>query len=516
MNPFKLLLTRASVPMLFMIVEIGVLAFMVIFLKGFFVNFFWASVVLSVFVLIIIINSKTDSAYKIAWMIPVLYFPFFGSLLYILYGGNKFGKRIKREVERLDNKTGSLLKQNKETAESFKKDNPYAYSQSQYINEYAKCPIHNNSFVEYYSLGELAYEEMLIELKKAEKYIFLEYFIIEKGKMWDSILEILEEKVREGVDVRLIYDDIGCLFTLPYNYKKKLESKGIKTYIFHPLKMLFSTKYNNRDHRKILVIDGKVAFTGGINLADEYINEFEKYGHWKDCAVKIKGDAVINFTILFLIMWEYLSKEAPDYDYYIEDFERNKELEDNNARFNDGLVQPFSDNPLDDESLGENVYANILGNASRYVYITTPYLVINDVMKAAICSAAKRGIDVRIIVPHIPDKRFVHSVSKSHYDELLKSNVRIYEYLPGFMHSKIFVSDDKYGIVGTINLDYRSLYLHYECGVWLYKSECIDSIKEDFLSTIDECQEITLENKPHDSILKIAMRSFLRTLSPLI
>ena len=192
MNPFKLLLTRASVPMLFMIVEIGVLAFMVIFLKGFFVNFFWASVVLSVFVLIIIINSKTDSAYKIAWMIPVLYFPFFGSLLYILYGGNKFGKRIKREVERLDNKTGSLLKQNKETAESFKKDNPYAYSQSQYINEYAKCPIHNNSFVEYYSLGELAYEEMLIELKKAEKYIFLEYFIIEKGKMWDSILEILE------------------------------------------------------------------------------------------------------------------------------------------------------------------------------------------------------------------------------------------------------------------------------------------------------------------------------------
>lgn len=516
MNPFKLLLTRASVPMLFMAVEIGVLALLVVFLKGRFVNLIWISLLLSILIVIFIINSKTDSAYKIAWLIPVLYFPFFGSLLYILYGGNKFGRRMRREVERLDEKMATLLTQNKETAEKFKKENPYAYGQSQYITEYAKNPIHENTFVEYYKVGELAFEEMLIELKKAEKYIFLEYFIIEKGKMWDSILEILKEKVDQGVDVRLIYDDIGCLFTLPYNYKKKLENMGIKTLIFHPLKMLFSTKYNNRDHRKILVIDGKVAFTGGINLADEYINEFEKYGHWKDCAVKLKGDAVINFTILFLIMWEYLSKESPDYQYYLDDFEESKKLADNNQIYNDGLVQPFSDNPLDDESLGENVYANILGNASKYVYITTPYLVINDVMKTAICSAAKRGIDVRLIVPHMPDKWFVHSVSKSHYDELLRSNVRIYEYLPGFMHSKIFVSDDNYGVVGTINLDYRSLYLHYECGVWMYKNSSIQDIKSDFLETLEECQEITLENKPKDSVLRIAMRSFLRTLSPLL
>lgn len=517
MNPLKFVFTRAFLPLLFLILEVGLLAFMVSLFEEYFVYFFWISLLFNIIVLIFIINSKTDSAYKIAWIIPVLSFPIFGALLYILYGGNKFGRKMRIEIQKLNNKTSELLKQNKEVSSKLSAKDKDAANQSSYITNNANTPIYDDSTAKYFELGDSAFVDMLEELKKAKEYIFLEYFIIAKGRMWDEILEILVKKVKEGVDVRVIYDDIGCLFTLPLGYNKHLEKLGIKCLIFHPLKLLFSTKYNNRDHRKILVIDGAVAYTGGINLADEYINEYEKYGHWKDCVLKVKGDAVSSFTILFLTMWEYLSNEKIDYDKYLI---KNKELKEiaqkESKKYLDGFIQPFSDSPLDNEPLGEIVYCNILGNASDYVYITTPYLIINDAMKSSICSAAKRGVDVRILLPHIPDKPYVHTVTKSNYDDLLEANVRIYEYTPGFIHSKTFISDDKYGVVGTINLDYRSLYLHFECGVWMYESKCIEDIKKDFLETIEISHEVTLENKPRIPILVLAMRSFLKALSPLM
>ena len=324
--------------------------------------------------------------------------------------------------------------------------------------------------------------------------------------MWNTILDILERKAKSGVDVRVIYDDIGCLLTLPVKYEKKLENRGIKCRVFNKFRPFISKKLNNRDHRKIFIIDGKTAFTGGINLADEYINEFEKHGHWKDTAVMLKGRAAHGFTVMFLTMWNYLSGENPENYGNLPDYSEE----------NDGFVIPYCDSPLDDEPVGENVYLNIINNARKYVYITTPYLVIDDEIQNALTLAAKSGVDVRIITPHVPDKWFVHEVSRAHYRKLTSLGVRIYEYYPGFIHSKSFVCDDEIGVVGTINLDYRSLYLHFECAAWLCKADCIADIKQDFLKTLDECTEITYDDCLSVNIFVRALRLVLKLFSPLM
>lgn len=354
------------------------------------------------------------------------------------------------------------------------------------------------------------FERLLQELKKAERYIFLEYFIIEKGVMWDSILEILVEKAKQGVDVRVIYDDVGCLLTLPYNYDKQLSKMGIKCCVFNPFVPILSSHMNNRDHRKITVIDGCTAFTGGINLADEYINGYEKHGHWKDSAVMIKGDAVWSFAVMFLSLWNYQRKTE-------EDYEKFRPLAIETEKFAPlGYVQPFTDSPLDDESISETVYLNLISNAKRYVFINTPYLILDSEMTIALCSAAKRSVDVRIITPHVPDKWFVHSVTRANYEVLVESGVKIYEYIPGFNHAKSFAIDDEFGVVGTINLDYRSLYLHFECGVWLYQTKSILEVKEDFMKTLEQCQQITLEYCRSVKWYRRLGRLVLRAFAPLM
>lgn len=490
------------------ILQIGVISFFLLKYSENFFDFYLASLTLSIIIVFIIINNKSNPSYKIAWIVPVMIFPIFGGLFYLLYGGNKLSTREKLKMVIQNIEMTNSLKQDDEIIKKIGDKSIYAKNQSEYILNYAKCPVYNNTETTYFKIGEEKFEALLRELKKAEKFIFLEYFIIQEGKMFNSILEILEEKAKQGVDVRLIYDDVGCIVTLPHNYKNTLEAKGIKCRVFNPIKPFFTRRLNNRDHRKIVVIDGDVGFTGGINLADEYINEYEKHGYWKDAGIMLKGDAVWNLTVMFLSMWDYIDNKEEDYI----KFKPSK-----NKYYNSkGYVQPFDDSPLINEPIGETVYLNLINKAKDYIYINTPYLIIDNEMATALKIAAKSGVDIKIVTPYIPDKKFVHAVTKSYYESFIKDGIEIYEFTPGFMHAKTFVVDAEYGVVGSINLDFRSLYLHYECGVWLYKTESIKSMKDDYLETLKRCHKVTMEECKNTSSIRKVLRLIIRMFAPLL
>ena len=476
-------------------------------LNNYFIYFYAFSVLLSLLLTLRIINNKSNPAFKIAWLIPILLFPVLGGLVYLVFGSDRTGKYIRNKMGRIEKEMQDGISKANERS-GIEKMPPDVVNQSHYISNSAHCPPYKNTTVEYLPMGEVKFERMVQELKKAKRYIFMEYFIIQEGTMWNTILDVLEEKAKEGVDVRVIYDDMGCILTLPTGYEKTLREKGIQCQIFNPFIPILSSHFNTRDHRKICVIDGNVGFTGGINLADEYINGYEKHGHWKDTAILLKGEAVFSLTTMFLSMWDYLiKKEGEDYAAYYPD------SWDENAQ---GIVQPFADNPLDDEAVGETVYLNLINKAKRYVYITTPYLILSNEMVTAMNTAAKSGVDVRIITPHVPDKWYVHAVSRSYYEMLVEAGVKIYEYTPGFVHAKTFVVDDEYAVVGTINLDYRSLYLNFECAAWMYKASCVTDVRDDFLKTQQMSQEITLEECRNISIPRRLGRSVLRVLAPLM
>ena len=490
------------------ILQIGVISFFLLKYSESFFDFYLASLTLSIIIVFIIINNKSNPSYKIAWIVPVMIFPIFGGLFYLLYGGNKLSTREKLKMVIQNIEMTNALKQDDEIIKKIGDKSIYAKNQSEYILNYAKCPVYNNTETTYFKIGEEKFEALLRELKKAEKFIFLEYFIIQEGKMFNSILEILEEKAKQGVDVRLIYDDVGCIVTLPHNYKNTLEAKGIKCRVFNPIKPFFTRRLNNRDHRKIVVIDGDVGFTGGINLADEYIHEYEKHGYWKDAGIMLKGDAVWNLTVMFLSMWDYIDNKEEDYI----KFKPSK-----NKYYNSkGYVQPFDDSPLINEPIGETVYLNLINKAKDYIYINTPYLIIDNEMATALKIAAKSGVDIKIVTPYIPDKKFVHAVTKSYYESFIKDGIEIYEFTPGFMHAKTFVVDDEYGVVGSINLDFRSLYLHYECGVWLYKTDSIKSMKDDYLETLKRCHKVTMEECKNTSSIRKVLRLIIRMFAPLL
>lgn len=506
----RILFSRAVLVSAAILVQASALIIVILRFSSYFVYFYAICALLSIFAVFLIINSKSYPAYKLAWILLIVVFPIFGGLFYLILGGNRSSKRRKRKLQDIWVQMKHSLVQDPETLEQLRQESTSAANQSEYIERYSACPVYGNTTSEYLGSGEKMFERMLEELKKAEHYIFLEYYIIDKGIMWDSILEVLKDKAERGVDVRIIYDDVGCLFTLPYGYEKKLESMGIKCKVFNPLIPVLTLRINNRNHRKIAVIDGHTAFTGGINLADEYINAYEKYGHWKDSAIVIHGDAVWSFTVMFLSMWCFLSKTCENHETF-------------RPRFNniggfvqDGYVQPYADSPLDDEAVGVSVYLNLIGKAERYIYINTPYLILDNEMSMALCLAAKRGVDVRIITPFIPDKWYVHEVSRSNYELLVSSGASIYEYTPGFNHAKTFVVDDDFAVVGTINLDYRSLYLHFECGVWLYKTKSVSEVREDYLHTLSACRRITLEECRSTRWYRKIVRSILRILAPLM
>lgn len=505
----NILFNRILIVGIAIMAQLIALVWMIIQFQDYFVFFYAASIVLSIIVVLYIVSDSMNPAYKIAWIIPILLVPVFGGLFYIFFGGNKVSKKEKKRMNYIVTKMNSNLTPEKGIMKTLESENITAANQSRYLQNLAYGPLYKNEGTEYFSLGEYKFKRLKKELKNAKEFIFLEYFIISEGKMWNEILEILVEKANEGVDIRVIYDDVGSALTLPYKYDKKLEDMGIKCEIFNPLIPFLSPRLNNRDHRKIAIIDGKVGFTGGINLADEYINEIDRFGHWKDSAIMISGESVWSLTVMFLSMWDYLRGIDEDF---------NKFKSENHRIDKEGIgyVQPYTDSPLDDETVGEIVYLNLINKANKYVYITTPYLIIDNEMVVALTSAAKSGIDVRIITPHHPDKLYVHAVTKSFYKVLIEAGVKVYEYTPGFIHAKNFVVDDEYGVVGTINMDYRSLYLHFECGVWMHKTESVIAMREDFLNTIKVSEQISYEAATNIKWYTKLGRSVLRVFSPLM
>lgn len=466
----------------------------------------------SVLVVLWIVNRNINPSYKLAWTMLILTIPVFGLALYVLFGSSRIAAAMQNAFTRRLEECRQYLKDNEETVRRLKETDLAAAKQSGYISRNSGYPVHENTTAEYFQVGDDMFPVLVKELEEAKHYIFIEYFIINDGVMWKTILDILERKASQGVDVRLIYDGFGCLTTLPHKYYETIRKKGIKCQVFNPFRPLLNIIQNNRDHRKLCIIDGWVGFTGGVNLADEYINQKERFGHWKDTAVMLKGDAVWNMTAMFLHMWAVITRSAETIDYqkYFPHTYHPEVFE------GDGFVQPFCDTPLDEEIVGENVYMNIINQAKQYVYICTPYLIIDNEMMTALCLAAKSGVDVRIMTPGIPDKKMVFLLTQSYYSQLMEAGVKIYEYQPGFLHAKSFVCDDEVGVVGTINLDYRSLYLHFEDGVWMYRNDVIYDIKADFEETLPYCRPVDLEFCKKRNITVRAMQNILRLLAPML
>jgi len=468
--------------------------------------FYGGSMLVGFVVALIIINRPGNPAAKITWIILFMAVPVLAVPLYFFIEADLGHRLVRARFTEVQTQTCRLLPPRQEDQTALETADPGAASLTAYLQRMAGLPAYRNSGADYFPSGEDAFPVMLEELENAEHFIFLEYFIIEEGYMWGRVLKVLEDKVKQGVEVRVLYDGTCALYKLPYQYPKKLEALGIQCQMYAPLRPLVSTHYNNRDHRKIMVVDGRCAFTGGINLADEYINRIKLHGHWKDVAVRITGEAVRSFTLMFLQMWNTRGHALEDFTGY---------LNASAPVMAEGWVVPYGDSPFDGENVGEMVYMDILNRAKKYVHITTPYLIIDHEMVTALTFAAKRGVDVIIITPGQPDKKSIFALTKTYYQELIAGGVKIYEYTPGFIHAKNFVSDDTTAVTGSINLDYRSLYLHFECAALLYRNPAVASIEADFQDTLAKCKRISLEDCRKDKLRRRIMGWLLRPLAPL-
>jgi len=467
---------------------------------------------LSAVVVLYIINKRQNASYQLAWVIPVLIIPVFGVLFYLFIEFQRGPRRLRKQLNYRLQETAPYLKQEPAVIKALSKACRRTGHLADYVMRYGGYPIYDRTHARYFALGDTMFPEMLNELRQASRYIFIEYFIIERGHMWNTILAILEEKVKAGVEVRVMYDGMCSLHQLPVDYPKVLEKKGIRCKMFSPIRPVLSTYQNNRDHRKILVIDGHTAFTGGINLADEYINQKERFGHWKDTGIMIKGKAAISFVMMFLQMWNINENGPGEYRHYLPDADYFHPPQLNM----DGCIMPFGDSPMDNEAVGQCVYMDILNTARKYVHIMTPYLILDSDMMTALTFAAKRGIEIIIIMPHIPDKPYAYLLARSYYEELLLAGVKIYEYTPGFIHAKVFISDHEKAVVGSINLDYRSLYLHFECAAYVYKNEMIRQAEHDFRETLLSSQPVTVEDCRKYPLFKKMAGSILRLFAPLM
>jgi cardiolipin synthase len=506
---FRIIYGRTIIVTLLLLVQAAVMVVLFDFLSDYKSFIYGGFLVLSAVVLFFIVNDRINPAYKLAWIIPVLLVPVFGSLFYIYVRLQLQTKWISRRYQTLIGETKPFLKQNGDTLRKLENDNPQVATTIRYMSQQEGYPVYENTMVRYFPTGEEMFEEIKRQLEKAEKYIFMEYFIIEYGYMWDSILDILERKAHEGIKVRVMYDGMCSLFFLPFDFPEELSKKGIRCKMFSPVIPVLTTYQNNRDHRKILVIDGPTAFTGGANIADEYINKKVRFGYWKDTSVMLKGDAARSFAGMFLQMWNITEKCPEDYSAYLPDHKSNNTSAD-------GYVLPFGDSPFDGENTGEQVYLDIIHQATRYVHIMTPYLILDNELVSSLSHAAKSGIETIIIMPGIPDKPYAFWVAKTYYAELLEAGVRIFEYTPGFIHAKSFVSDDNKAVVGTINMDFRSLYLNFECAVYLYLNPEILKMEQDFQSTMKQSDEITLDSCKNLPLWEKIAGRMLRVLSPLM
>lgn len=504
----NLLFGRLVITSILILFQVFLFLMIIYKLSTYFVYIYIACVTLSFLILIYIMNKDESPSLKLPWILLIFIAPIFGGLFYVFFAQNRFYKKDRKRFIDLYEKKRRIYKDS--FWKKIEKESIIYGRQSYYISKYALSRAYKHTTSEYFSIGEEMYKSMLKDLNKAKHFIFLEYFIIAEGEMWNSILEILKKKVKEHVKVRVIFDDIGCICTLPNHYNVYLESLGIECVIFNPFRPVFSIGHNNRDHRKIMIIDGYIGYTGGCNLADEYINRYPKYGHWKDTAIRLEGEAVQNLTDLFLTSWNYFKNKEESLAPYLPHVYHREIFK------NDGIIQPFGDNPIDKELVGQTIYMNLIHGASNYIYISTPYLIIGYEMIEALCIAAKRGVDVRITTPHIPDKWYVHVITQSHYKLLIESGVKVYEYKPGFIHAKSFIVDDIAAVIGTINLDYRSLIHHFENGVWLYKNSAISHMKSDYLKTLNSCICIEKNMTSHMPWYKRWMRNVIQFFSPLL
>ena len=467
------------------------------------------SIAFTAVMVIYLLNSDMDNSAKITWLVVIALVPVLGVVLFWWTKGEVGHRMLKRRLKQLEQDTREQLPQDAQTLERLKAQESGAASLACYLRgKGGGFPVYENTAVTYFPSGEAKFAELLCQLEKAKQYIFLEYFIIDEGLMWGRVLEVLARKAAEGVHVRVMYDGTCEFATLPRDYPSRLEKLGIQCQVFSPVQPFVSTHYNYRDHRKILVIDGKVGFTGGVNLADEYINHIEKYGRWKDAAVMLEGEAVRPLTILFLEMWSILRE--PEFEKFLSVPPHSVPAK--------GFAAPYGDCPLDGERVGEMVYIDLLNRAKRYIHIMTPYLILDGELETALKFAAERGVDVHLILPHVPDKKFAYALAKTHYKSLLDSGVKISEWLPGFVHAKVFVVDDSEAVVGTINLDYRSLYHHFENAVWMKDTACIPAIEKDFQKTLEFCRDVepTRESIWEGKVLLHLAGILLKVIAPLL
>lgn len=507
----KLLTGRLFTFLALLAIQIAVLIWLIlnfVSISTYYIPFVYTVAFISVF---FIVSRDDHPVFKISWILVILIAPLFGVPFYVLFGNKRVGRRVARQMakyqEHYEKEMRAVLPEpDLDILMELKEHSANLARQSSYIFNMTGAAVWDKTTVEYFPLGELAFAQILEEVEKAKKFILFEYFIVEDGEMWSAMFSLLQKKLSEGVVIRLMYDDLGSIQTLPARYEKKLREMGFLVGVFNRIKPHLNAKLNYRDHRKILIIDGNVGFTGGINFADEYINRKIRFGHWKDTTVMLKGAAVWNLTLMFFQQWMFTTEEDVDLTEFIptEEFP------------SDGYVQPFGDSPLDGENVSENAYIQIINHARDYVWITTPYLIIDTQMIAALCVAAQSGVDVRIITPRFPDKWYVHPVSRSHYLALMEAGVRIFEYTPGFMHAKMFVSDDEVSIVGTTNMDYRSFYLHFECGVVFFYSSVATKVRNDMVRTLDLCTEISLSEEEQRPFPVRLFRNVLKLFSPLM
>ncbi len=504
-----LALNRVVITALLVILQIGFFMLEIFRWGNYYVVIAIALRFISLGAVVVILLRSSDPAVKLAWIVPILLFPLFGGIMYLAFGHVFLPGKLRRGWELTSRQIAGNLVQRPEILDRLQEEAPDIANQSRYLLSYAGTPIWDHTSTVYYPEGLPYWKQLLEDLELAQHYIFLEYFILGEGRMWNAVLEVLERKVKEGVEVRLIYDDVGSVFTLPKNYDQIMERKGIKCIAFNRIIPFMALILNNRDHRKITVIDGRIGYTGGINMADEYINHTHPHGdHWKDAGIRIEGEAVQNFTVMFLQMWNVARYTEEDYGPYLYRFTDRPEAA--------GYVQPYMDSPLDGELIGESVYLNMIGCARKYIYIFTPYLVTDNEVVTALKLAAKRGVDVRIVTPGVPDKKTIYWLTQSNYQPLVEAGVKIYQYTPGFLHSKCVLCDDESAVVGTVNFDYRSFYHHFECGAFLYRVDAIQDLKKDMEETFAVSERITMDWCRKKFVKTNVIGPVLKLFSPLL
>ena len=455
-------------------------------------------------------KDNLNPSYKLIWVLVMVVFPVTGAVFYFLWGDTKLTKKQQKSMGLIRENARQQTYKNPQLIDKLALEDSGLAKQAKYLENIAYAPVFKNTSNKFYPMGEDFFVDFLEDLKKAEKSIFMQYFIVDEGYMWDSVLDILKEKAKNGVAVRIIYDGFGCLLTLPEDYEKYLNKFGIKAYVFNPVRFsLHLGDYlmlNHRDHRKITVIDSNIGYGGGLNMADEYINKIDRFGVWKDTAFRLEGDGVYSLSATFLQTWQLCTDEKVNYSAFVPTVKGES----------DGLVQPYFDTPLDKFNVCENTYLSVINSAKKYVYIATPYLIIDNEMLTSLTLTAQSGVDVRIVVPGIPDKWYVYYITQSYYKALIAAGVKIYEYTPGFLHAKMYVSDDLQAIVGSANMDYRSLYLHFENCCAFYGGTMVDSVKEDFAKTIECSHLVTMEEVNNVPFLKRLYQIIFRVLSPLM